>query len=45
MIREPEVVARLRADAVERIRTDYGWDAVTDAYETLFERAIADGVP
>ncbi|MCL4795238.1 MAG: DUF1972 domain-containing protein [Bryobacteraceae bacterium] len=29
---------RLRATAVERVRTRYSWNAVTNAYESLFQR-------
>ena len=29
---------RLRAAAVERVRTRYSWSAVTNAYESLFQR-------
>jgi glycosyltransferase involved in cell wall biosynthesis len=31
-------LTRLRAEAVDRVRDVYSWDAVTSAYEALFER-------
>ena len=34
------LVARLRASAQERAKSHYSWDAVTDAYEKLFEGLI-----
>jgi glycosyltransferase involved in cell wall biosynthesis len=37
---EPAVVARLRISAQERAKSHYSWDAVTDAYEKLFEGLI-----
>jgi glycosyltransferase involved in cell wall biosynthesis len=38
---EPSLVDRHRQLAAERARERYSWDAVTDAYERLFERAVA----
>jgi glycosyltransferase involved in cell wall biosynthesis len=32
---------RLRAAAVERVRTRYSWSAVTNAYEALFCSRLA----
>jgi glycosyltransferase involved in cell wall biosynthesis len=40
----PEVRrAAFRRDAMERVRARYSWDAVTDAYEALFERLAKAG--
>jgi glycosyltransferase involved in cell wall biosynthesis len=36
-------VDRLRALAERRVRERYGWDAVTDEYETFFSELIAGG--
>jgi glycosyltransferase involved in cell wall biosynthesis len=35
------LVQQLRSKAVERAKSTYSWDAVTDAYEKLFERLSA----
>jgi glycosyltransferase involved in cell wall biosynthesis len=41
LLDDPALVGRLRAASVERVRTAYSWDSVTDAYESLFYR-LAD---
>ena len=38
LIDEPALVANLREAGTERIRSAYSWEAVTDAYEDLFQR-------
>jgi glycosyltransferase involved in cell wall biosynthesis len=37
----PEVVARCRARAVERIREAYTWDHIVDEYERVYGRVVA----
>ena len=39
------LVARFRACAQTRAKTDYSWDAVTDAYEKLSSEWLGDEAP
>lgn len=39
--RDDATVQVYRSRAVERVRSAYSWDAVTDRYETLFEQLVA----
>ena len=43
LVDEPELTARLRRAAVERVEAAYSWDRITDQYEALFARLC--GVP
>ena len=36
----PDIVRDHRSKAVERVRRNYDWDAVTDQYERLFEKLV-----
>lgn len=38
LVESPELVARLRREAVLRVQQAYSWDAITDQYEALFAR-------
>lgn len=40
LLTDPPTVEEYRQRAVERARTVYTWDAVTDAYEALFRRLV-----
>jgi glycosyltransferase involved in cell wall biosynthesis len=37
----PAEVARLREAAVERVRSDYSWEHITDVYEEMFKSLVA----
>jgi glycosyltransferase involved in cell wall biosynthesis len=38
------LVKSLRSKAYQRAKSRYSWDAVTDAYEKLFEQLLANGL-
>ena len=40
LIDDPEAVTRYRTLAGERARERYGWDAVTDQYESYFRDLV-----
>ena len=40
LLNHPELVAALAEKARQRAREVYGWDPVTDAYETLFKKLL-----
>jgi glycosyltransferase involved in cell wall biosynthesis len=42
LLDNPSLVVDLSSRARQRARDHYGWDAITDAYETLF-RSLIDG--
>lgn len=44
LLRDGAEVDRLRALAECRVRERYGWDAVTNEYETFFEELVGGGV-
>ncbi len=41
LIEHPLDVEKFRAEAVERVRTEYDWNAIADDYERIFEKLIA----
>jgi len=41
VLADPILVEQYRQKAKERIRQSYSWEAVTEAYETLFRRVLA----
>lgn len=38
VLERPALVAQLRAAAIERVRQQYDWELVADAYDSLFQR-------
>ncbi len=41
LVEHPDDVAHFRTEAVERVRTEYDWDRITDEYERIFADVIA----
>lgn len=41
VLADPELVARLRERASERVRTEYNWDQVAAAHRRVYERVLA----
>ena len=43
LLKDPDLVADLGQRGLERVRTHYSWDGVTDAYERMFRALVAEG--
>ena len=42
LLKDPALVADLARRGLDRVRTHYSWDGVTDAYERLFRGLLAE---